>query len=137
MLTSNRRHPRMILAIGGLVAAIAPLRAVPRPPFELRDNAPEQLVIEIVAVKVDHDSTALMVEAQVKIVDVVKSQDRLKAGQLISILYTTYPQSPRVGTCATPQMPVLIKNRQYKAYLTKGSRETFAPAAGWLSFAGS
>ena len=136
MLTSNRHH-RMILAIGGLIAAIAPLGAIPRPPFELRDNAPEQLVIEIVAVKVDHDSTALVVEAQVRIVDVAKSEARLRAGQLISILYTTYPQSPSVGTCATPQMPVLIKNRQYKAFLTKGSRETFAPAAGWLSFAGS
>ncbi len=137
MQTSNHRQARIVLAIVGLVAAITPLGAVPRPPFELRDNAPEQLVIEVVAVKVDHDSTALVVEAQVKVIDVAKSEGRLKAGQLILIGYTTYAQSPSVGTCATPQMPVLIKNRQYKAFLTRGSRETFAPAAGWLSFAGS
>jgi hypothetical protein len=137
MHTLNCRHARIVLAIGGLVAAITPLGAIPRPPFELRDKAPEQLVIEVVAVKVDHDTTALEVEAQVKIVNVAKSEGRLMAGQLISIRYTTYQQSPSVGTCATPQMPVLIKNRQYKAFLTKASREAFAPAAGWLSFEGS
>src|SRR5258708_23811189 len=112
MPRANRVPPGMTGESGGRVGASTPLGATPRRPFELRDNAPEQLVIEIVAVKVDHDSTALVVEAQVKIVDVAKSEGGLKAGQLISILYTTYPQSPSVGTCAAPQMPVLIKNRQ-------------------------
>ena len=137
MHVSNHRHSRIVLAIGGLIAAITPLGAIPRPPFELRDNAPEQLVIEVISVKVEHESTALEVEAQAKIIDVAKSEGRLKAGQSISIRYTTYPQARSLGTCTTPQMPVLIKNRQYKAFLTKVSNETFAPAAGWLSFDGS
>ena len=137
MLTSDRRHPRIVLLIAGLIAAITPLGAVPRPPFELRDNAPEQLVIEVVSVKVDHDSTTIQVAAQVRIIDVAKSEGRLKAGQLISIRYTTYAQERSLGTCTTPQMPVLIRSRQYKAFLTKVSNETFGPAAGWLSFAGS
>src|SRR5438094_326768 len=137
MLTSNRRYPRTALAIAGLIASVAPLQAIPRPPFELRDNAPEQLVIAVISVKVDHDSAALEVEAQVKIIDVTKSEGRLKAGQLISIRYTTYASTKSLGTCTTPQMPVLIKSRQYKAFLTKGSNQSFAPAAGWLSFEGS
>jgi hypothetical protein len=136
MFILNPRHSWMMSAIIATIASLAPLGAIPRPPFELRDKAPEQLVVEVVSVKVGQDSTALVVEARVKVIDVAKSESRLKAGQLITIGYTTYPQTRSLGTCTTPQMPVLIKNRQYKAFLTNASNGTSAPAAGWLSFEG-
>jgi hypothetical protein len=136
MFLSNHCQFRIVSGIAAMIAALAPLGAVPRPPFELRDNAPEQLVVEVVSVKVDHDSTALVVAAQAKIIDVAKSKGGLKAGQLISIVYKTYPQTRGSGTCSTPQMLVLIKSRQYKVFLTNVSNGTFTPAADWLSFEG-
>ena len=134
MMASSRLGKRIGWVIA-TIATLAPLGAVPRPPFELRDRAPEQLMIEVVSVTVHHESS-IEVEAQARIVGVTKSSGGLKAGQLIPIHYVTYPRPTNVGTCATPQMPVLIKNRQYKVYLEKVSQDTFGPAASYISFEG-
>ncbi len=137
MRTSNHPPFRYGVAVCSCLMAIAPLGAMPRPPIELRTSAPEQLLIEVISVKVDHQSAALVIEAQANVIAVSKTGNRMTAGQTISIRYTTYPQARSLGGCTTPQMPILIKARQYKSYLEKGPTGTFAPAASWLSFEGS
>jgi hypothetical protein len=133
------------LTIFGFVAAIAPLGATMAPPSQT--NASEQLVIEVISVKVVLQDGVPTVKAQAKVTEVTKSKAGLKPGQLILIHYASpsaplppaslsAPQRSRggCGSGSTPQLITLAKKGRYKAFLEKSDDGSFILGARYRSF---
>ncbi len=120
------------------LAALSHLAATPAPNFELMKNAPEQIHIEVLSVKAERissDST-LRIHVEAKVIEVTKSASQLHVGQSIIIEYLTGTPSEgsRLGTCVTPQLPVLSKGSQYPAHLFITAGAVYAPVATWAAF---
>ncbi len=101
--------------------------------------ASEVLTIHVTSVTTQPASTenhtpgALLVTAQAAVTGVVRSAANLTVGSTLYILYGYVPSAP--GAPAPPPVPVLIKNGDYRAYLTGSpDKRSFTPAAGAQSF---
>ncbi len=104
-----------------------------------QEAASEVVVIRVTSVTTQAAATesntkgALLVTAQAVIIGVSRSATKLANGDAIYLLYGYVPSSP--GAPAPPPTPVLVKNTEYLAYLSKGSaKATYRPAAGAQSF---
>ncbi|MGA3205002.1 MAG: hypothetical protein ABSF12_21105 [Bryobacteraceae bacterium] len=136
---------RIALTLFGFIATIVPLGATMAPPSQT--NASEQLVIEVISVKVVLQDGVPTVKAQAKVTDVTKSKAGLKPGQLILIHYASPseplptanldgPQRARVscGSGSTPQLLKLARKGRYKAFLEKSDDGSFILGARYRSF---
>jgi len=110
-------------------------------------NASEQLVIEVISVKVVLQDGVPTVKAQAKVTEVAKSKAGLKPGQVILIHYASPseplptasldgPQRARVscGSGSTPQLLKLARKGRYKAFLEKSDDGSFVLGARYRSF---
>jgi hypothetical protein len=135
---------RIALSFFGLLAAIVPLGATMAPPSQT--GASEQLVIEVISVKVVLQDGVPTVKAQAKVTSVTKSKSGLKPGDVIPIHYAAPsegltaslggPQRPRggCGSGSTPQLIKLARKGRYKAFLEKSDDGSFILGARYRSF---
>jgi hypothetical protein len=138
---------RIAFTILGLLAAIVPLGATAAPPSQT--SASEQLVIEVISVKVVFEDGVRTLKAQAKVTEVTKSKSGVKPGQVILIRYLapsasaplppaslSAPQRSRggCGSGSTPQLIALAKKGRYKAFLEKSDDGSFVLGARYRSF---
>jgi hypothetical protein len=153
--------PGRALAVAGFLLAAVIARAADTPQFQpvqartevqapnysptpedykrLQSVAPEVVTMRVTSVStqaaVTENNTpgALLVTAQAAVTGVVRSATNLTVGSTIYLVYGYVPSAP--GAPAPPPTPVLIKNKDYRAYLTGGPGKTpYSPAAGAQSY---
>lgn len=104
-----------------------------------QDAAAEVVTLHITSVTTQAANTesntpgALLVTAQAAVTGVMRTATNLTVGSTLYLVYGYVPSAP--GAPAPPPTPVLIKNKDYRAYLSGGpGKSPYSPSAGAQSF---
>jgi len=126
------------------VCARAGAELPPQVYAEMQEKAPEFLKIEVLTATQDvvtnndakpKGSKTVLIQATAKVIDVERSQSKLKDGDIIKIAYTRTERPVGIGWVGPSEPPILKKGETTEAFLSKShTDETYGLAARGMSF---
>ncbi|HWP93996.1 MAG TPA: hypothetical protein VNN20_17570 [Thermodesulfobacteriota bacterium] len=98
---------------------------------EMQESAPEYIDIEVLKVKTEKVTDAIMVDIEAKVTGVKRSESNLKAGDTIVIRYFHDTR----GLIGPAPIPILDEGKSYPAFLVKeDGNDFYQPSAMGRSF---
>lgn len=138
-ITSMKHHILSLFTLAALSAGM-PMANAELPPYvyeQRKAAAPEHLLLKVLSAEVvkaeDNGTTSATVKATAEVTSVMRSKSGLKAGQSITISYTTITERPQ-GWVGPSSPGVLQKDAHVSAWLARSDDGSYAPILGGQSF---